>query len=234
MKYKLSGYEFQTKKEIISLVKTIMFKDLKNELTDEKEIQFMIDLISGYHHSENIRNVSDTFHCKKIPKFKQEVGLWVILPNDYPVNISYTKLIDRFVNGLNKPDIFIIKNVDDEINFKFTFGKYKDKTIEEVYSIDIPYLNWVLDSEINNDLKDKIKKYIKTNSLPLVEELNKEFDTELKELIFNWNWEVNGRLTNQKIMEHFNIEEEYLRKYIKKYREYIDNEFLNYKTRKKI
>ena len=59
---------------------------------------------------------------------------------------SYYNMIE-----LSKKPVFIKK---------FVFGKYKDRYIEEIANIDIGYIRWLLNQNIDDDLRFTLEKYI--------------------------------------------------------------------------
>lgn len=46
--------------------------------------------------------------------------------------------------------------------YMFTFGKYKSKTIDEVFLIDLPYLNWIVSNDefFNKNIQIKIISFL--------------------------------------------------------------------------
>ncbi|MBR4486598.1 hypothetical protein IKS57_04565 [bacterium] len=90
---------------------------------------------------------------------------------------------------------------EDADAYKFTFGKYKDKTIKEVYKEDDKYLEWIL----GNSNDDRIKEMI-----ALVLDLKLPTEEESKELLNLLN-DINDliRETNvdrEKLHNHFKVD----------------------------
>ena len=90
---------------------------------------------------------------------------------------------------------------EDADAYRFTFGKYKDKTIKEVYKEDDKYLEWIL----GNSNDDRIKEMI-----ALVLDLKIPTEEESKELLNLLN-DINDliRETNvdrEKLHNHFKVD----------------------------
>ena len=86
-------------------------------------------------------------------------------------------------------------------NYKLTFGKYKDKTIKEVYEEDEGYIKWML----NNTKDDRMLKLISMATgikIPSKEELRENFELEIKflELIDKTKTDIFS------IEDHFEVE----------------------------
>ena len=87
-------------------------------------------------------------------------------------------------NAVNNQEI----TEEDAKKYLFTFGKYKDKSISEVYASDPKYLNWCLDKGNNESLKQMIELItdLKRTPIPETEEeqLKKlELMNELNQMI---------------------------------------------------
>ena len=90
---------------------------------------------------------------------------------------------------------------EDADAYKFTFGKYKDKTIKEVYKEDDKYLEWIL----GNSNDDRIKEMI-----ALVLDLKLPTEEESKELLKLLS-EVNDlimetKVDREKLHNHFKVD----------------------------
>ena len=84
-------------------------------------------------------------------------------------------------NAVNNQEI----TEEDANNYTFTFGKYKDKSISEVYANDPKYLNWCLDKGNNENLKQMIELITDLKRTPIPE--TEEEQTRRLELINDIN-----------------------------------------------
>lgn len=104
----------------------------------------------------------DRDECYKIPTNE----LKEIIKNCKSVIGGDNNLSKMYLINKLKLKQYLIKKIkndeDNEITLKnLPFGKYKNRKIKDIASIDISYLKWLYNQKtIYNNLKDEIKKYI--------------------------------------------------------------------------
>lgn len=86
--------------------------------------------------------------------------------------------------------------------YKFTFGKYKGKTIKEVYATDLSYIKWLLNSEKTDPRIIKMIELITGEVKPNEEELKErtELLVKFEKLILSTN------TPKEKIYEYYGVE----------------------------
>jgi len=101
-------------------------------------------------------------------------------------------------------DLNVIKEITQEEaeEYKFTFGKYKGKSIKEVYETNTSYIQWLL----NNDKTDP--RIIKMIELVTGEvKLNEEELKERAELIAKFEkLVISTKSSKEKLYEHYGVE----------------------------
>jgi exodeoxyribonuclease X len=108
-----------------------------NNLIPEYGLQFLryfldLEVIGNAHDAEGDVNVLYAVFERLFSKVKETEG-------------SDEKAIEKMMEISSVPTIFN----------KFNFGKYKDKTVEEVLKTDRRYLEWLLNSKLENEQNDE-------------------------------------------------------------------------------
>jgi uncharacterized protein (DUF3820 family) len=76
-----------------------------------------------------------------------------------------TKVLEQCLTHLGEPLTIPAPLGMYDMVTPLTFGKYKDKTLEELIEEDVYYLNWLKENnvvDLTNDARGKIKKVMKT------------------------------------------------------------------------
>ena len=120
---------------------------------------------------------------------------------------------EEIQNAINNQEV----TQEDADNYKFTFGKYKDKTLKEVYEQDEKYIEWYLNNT-NDDRMIKIIKLATGIEIPSEEESNTRLHllSEINDLILDKDIDVKqirnrykinslNQLTTAKLTEVKNI-----------------------------
>ena len=101
-------------------------------------------------------------------------------------------------------DLNIIKEITPEEaeTYKFTFGKYKGKTIKELYETDAGYIKWLLNSDKTDPRIIKMIELITGEVKPNEEELKErtELLVKFEQLIISTN------TSKEKLYEHYGVE----------------------------
>lgn len=119
-------------------------------------------------------------------------------------------------------DLNVIKEITKEEaeEYKFTFGKYKGKTIKEVYTTDASYIQWLLYNEKTDpriikmielttgevklseeEQKEKLELLAKFNNLVISKKVNSE------EIYDYYKVENNTQMTNEQLIDAITIME---------------------------
>ena len=107
---------------------------------------------------------------------------------------------EEVTNAINNQEV----TEDDANNYVFTFGKYKDKSISEVYASDPKYLSWCLDKGKDERLKQMIELITDLKRTPIPSE---EEQVKRLELINDLNTLI--ALTHsdlEKVKQHYKVE----------------------------
>ncbi|MBK8956240.1 MAG: 3'-5' exonuclease [Saprospiraceae bacterium] len=118
-------------------------KDLVNAhdaMADTKAtVDVLIGQLSKYQHSD----------------FTNDDGLVIANPvrND-------VKALDEFTNDLGTLDPTQRLKLNDKSQIVFNFGKYINKTLDEVWEVEQNYFNWILDKEFSYQVKKIIQNYL--------------------------------------------------------------------------
>ena len=123
-------------------------------------------------------------------------------------------------NAINNQEV----TQEDADNYKFTFGKYKDKTLKEVYKEDSKYIEWM----INNTKDERMLKIIELatgieipsedESKERIETINKinnlvlDTDTDMEDLYNYFKVSSLNELTIKQLIECVKILEKKLKK----------------------
>ena len=120
----------------ICTLRVARFLDPKN-LIPEYNLQYLryhlnLDVEGRAHDAEGDVNVLFALFNRLFAKIKEE-------------GLSDEKVIEKMIEISEKPSLFT----------KFSFGKYKDKDVEEVLKTDRRYLDWLLKSKLENEDNDE-------------------------------------------------------------------------------
>lgn len=74
----------------------------------------------------------------------------------------HVMLLHRYLNDMADDERLYELTVEPALIRRFNFGKYKGHYIEEVVMQDAGYLHWMLEQNIDEDLRYSIEHYIKT------------------------------------------------------------------------
>jgi uncharacterized protein (DUF3820 family) len=58
---------------------------------------------------------------------------------------DHTTVIEKMIEVSTQPSLFKV----------FMFGKYRGKRIEDILSLDRPYMEWLLEKKLENDIGDE-------------------------------------------------------------------------------
>jgi exodeoxyribonuclease X len=132
----------------ICTLRVARFLDPKN-LIPEYNLQYLryhldLDIEGRAHDAEGDVNVLHAVFLRLLTKIKKEEGL------------SDEKAIEKMIEISKNPSLFT----------KFSFGKYKDRNIEEILRTDRRYLEWLLNTKLENEEGDEdwiytLKHYLK-------------------------------------------------------------------------
>jgi DNA polymerase III epsilon subunit-like protein len=137
--------------EKICTLRVARYLDPKN-LIPEYNLQYLryfleLEVEGSAHDAEGDVNVLYALFQRLFAKLKEEI-------------FGDEEVIKKMVEISNKPSLFTV----------FNFGKYKDKQIEEVLKTDRRYLEWLLNSKLENNEDDEdwiytLKYYLNKDSL---------------------------------------------------------------------
>jgi len=132
-----------------SLGDVIVLKLLLDELLKTKSLEEMITLTQTPILYEKFYN----------GKYRNEKIADVILKD--PEYIDATLNFENLDFDLRYSINYYLEELKDKIVYKFTVGKHKDKTPQEVAEIDFQYLKWAYDNmKMSNGLKKEIEKVL--------------------------------------------------------------------------
>ncbi len=122
-------------------------KKLKNEIMDGKQIIIHTDSMYSIQVLTKKNTYDKILKDKPVPNNDYIKICYCILNENSNIKFhhvySHTEKEDVHSEGNKKADILANQAIKNEIkNIKFTFGKYKNKTFEEVSSINSEYFNW--------------------------------------------------------------------------------------------
>lgn len=135
----------------ICTLRVARFLDPKN-LIPEYNLQYLryfldLDVSGSAHDAEGDVNVLYALFQRLLLKMKENI------PDE-------NEAIEKMIEISNKPSLFTV----------FNFGKYKEKTLDEVLKTDRRYLEWLLNSKLENNEDDEdwiytLKYYLNKDSL---------------------------------------------------------------------
>ena len=122
--------------KFICTLRVARFLDKENKIP-EYNLQFIryyldLDIDAHAHDAEDDVKVLHALFNRLLDKVKEEI------PDE-------EKAIGKMIEISSKPTLFN----------KFNFGKYKDKTLEEVAKTDKRYLEWLLGEKLKNEAGDE-------------------------------------------------------------------------------
>jgi len=122
--------------KFICTLRVARFLDKENKIP-EYNLQFLryyldLDVDAHAHNAEDDVKVLRALFERLLDKVEKEVG-------------SKNKAIEKMIEISATPTLFN----------KFNFGKYKDKTLEEVVKTDKRYLDWLLGEKLKNEAGDE-------------------------------------------------------------------------------
>ncbi len=137
------------------------------DMLDKEEFYFQTDIIDtqkcSKHLIKEIDNYTLQFLRYELKLYKDEKSLF----EDYNIDISahnplsdalHIKLLYNYFN-VDKKTLKLLSKTPILVQ-KFSFGKYKDKDIEDVIYSDNSYIQWLLNSdELDEDLSYTLKYY---------------------------------------------------------------------------
>jgi len=132
--------------KFICTLRVARFLDKEGKIP-EYNLQFLryfldLDIDAHAHDAEDDVKVLHALFLRLLDKVKEDVRPeYSGKSEDEIANIA----IDKMVEISETPSIFT----------KFTFGKHKDKTLEEVLAIDKKYLEWLLNEKMKNEAGDE-------------------------------------------------------------------------------
>lgn len=120
----------------ICTLRVARFLDKENKIP-EYNLQFLryyldLDIDAHAHDAEDDVKVLHALFGRLLDKVKEEIK-------------DEDKAIERMVEISSTPSLFT----------KFNFGKYKDKTLQEVSKTDKRYLEWLLGEKLKNEAGDE-------------------------------------------------------------------------------
>jgi uncharacterized protein (DUF3820 family) len=140
----------------------------------------------------------------------QEQGSALTYARRYSLLMAYGLATeDDDANSLNRPKQQSIETKEEAENYVITFGKYKGKTLKEIYDENESYLDWLLDNEktdetikqaiemIINDEEETDTKISKSQILE-IKELMKKIGTTKEEVAKRINVEDLNEIDNKK------------------------------------
>jgi hypothetical protein len=154
-KYIVSNIEFDSRKEIKQKIQDIEKSYSDYVPVSGNDLVFMLDVFRNHYNFENkIRGMTDIYfaphheykstRCVHIAYGNKNTDI-KNRPSD---DISWTVCLKR------------IKRVKPKLNGSIiTFGKYKGKTVEEVCEMDRSYLEWILRTFKEEEIKNEVKKH---------------------------------------------------------------------------
>ena len=120
----------------ICTLRVARFLDKEGKIP-EYNLQFLryyldLDIEAHAHDAEDDVKVLHALFLRLFDKIKLEI-------------LDEEKAIEKMIEISSTPSLFV----------KFNFGKYKDKTLEEVARIDRRYLEWLLNEKVKNEAGDE-------------------------------------------------------------------------------
>lgn len=135
----------------ICTLRVARYLDPKN-LIPEYNLQYLryfldLEVEGSAHDAEGDVKVLHALFQRLFLKLKEEI-------------LDEESIVEKMIEISNKPSLFTV----------FNFGKYKDKSIVDILKIDRRYLEWLLNSKIENNEDDEdwiytLKYYLNKDSL---------------------------------------------------------------------
>jgi len=178
--YVINGERFDSKQKIKERIRNISEKYNDYEPIKEDDKIFLIEILK-YHpeFEEKMQGMTDMVFSTSNYYNGRNRCMFILYGEpedeleDRPMDdISWTICLS------NIPVSCKIKT-----QFKFNFGKYKGKTIQEVYKLDQKYLKWISEGEFDDrSVKIKVGQFLKYGYIPYnpISQRNKKLDVKPK------------------------------------------------------
>lgn len=163
-KYKINNQVFSSKEKITEKIRSLERKYDDYEKIGDADRKFLIEIFRYHPNFEDkMDGMTDLVFAESV-HYNGRTRCIFVAYGDINEDIR-----DRPMDDISWVEC--IKNIPvptkHRIHFKFTFGKYKGKTIEAVNEIDRAYLHWVTNSEFKNrSVKVKVGQFLKYNYIP--------------------------------------------------------------------
>jgi hypothetical protein len=160
-KYKINNQVFSSKEKITEKIRSLERKYDDYETIGDADKKFLIEIFRYHPNFEDkMDGMTDLVFAESV-HYNGRTRCIFVAYGDTNEDIQ-----DRPMDDISWVEC--IKNIPvptkHKIHFKFTFGKYKGKTIEAVNEIDRAYLHWVTNSEFKNrSVKIKVGQFLKYN-----------------------------------------------------------------------
>jgi hypothetical protein len=177
IKYAINYIGFKTKEELKNHIESILYKKIIN-LEDK---QFLISFIYEFNFVSNFTESIKNVEIGTSSKNNNVKCIKVISGDNKIFEINHYKAIQQLIPIKSYSDL-------NPLNFKISFGKYKDKTIEWIYYNDNQYFNWLCKQDFKSSkIKEKLKEFIKS----IKTEFDKNYTIEdLTEAVKTENYEL--------------------------------------------
>ena len=158
MSYKIHNLTFNSKKQISEKIQEIERNHSDFQPIIGEDFNFLMDILK--HHSFFKRKMKGMTDIYFAPSLKY--------PSNRCVHIAYGDKNSN-IQSRSSDDIswtFCLNKLGKkETNiFKFTFGKYRGKTLKQVDNIDRSYLHWAANEISDETIKTKIQEYLKMDN----------------------------------------------------------------------
>ena len=163
-KYKINNQVFSSKEKIVEKIRSLERKYDDYEPIGDADKRFLIEIFRFHPNFEDkMDGMTDLVFAESVHYNGRTRCIFVA----YGENNEDIR--DRPMDDISWVEC--MKNIPvptkHRIHFKFTFGKHKGKTIEEVNNIDRAYLLWITNSEFKNrSVKIKVGQFLKYNYIP--------------------------------------------------------------------
>ena len=163
-KYKINNQVFSSKEKITEKIRSLERKYDDYEKIGDADKKFLIEIFRFHPNFEDkIDGMTDLVFAESV-HYNGRTRCIFVAYGDINEDIR-----DRPMDDISWVEC--IKNIPvptkHKIHYKFTFGKYKGKTIEAVNEIDRAYLHWITNSEFKNrSVKVKVGQFLKYGYIP--------------------------------------------------------------------
>ena len=163
-KYKINNQVFSSKEKIVEKIRSLERKYDDYEPIGDADKRFLIEIFRFHPNFEDkMDGMTDLVFAESV-HYNGRTRCIFVAYGDINEDIR-----DRPMDDISWVEC--MKNIPvptkHRIHFKFTFGKHKGKTIEEVNNTDRAYLLWITNSEFKNrSVKIKVGQFLKYNYIP--------------------------------------------------------------------